>query len=155
MEENGTLKELKTSFVEGDSQPELIADELTVYRKETKETLQEYYIVYDDLRVSPAEHLYATDAMSVLEDEIKVETLATMSWLYVAGNSGDEGEAQIVCKDADGNPLTEEAYQQYAQTYFKKQGYTEDTLLLRWTDIGEFMEKTQEGAEAFLKKTYE
>ena len=32
---------------------------------------------------------------------------------------------------------------------------TEDTLLLRWTDIGEFMEKTQEGAEAFLKKTYE
>lgn len=109
MEENGTLKELKTSFVEGDSQPDLIADELTVYRKETKETLQEYYIVYDDLRVSPAEHLYATDAMSVLEDEIKVETLATMSWLYVAGNSGDEGEAQIVCKDADGNPLTEEA----------------------------------------------
>ena len=85
----------------------MIADELTVYRKETKETLQEYYIVYDDLRVSPAEHLYATDAMSVLEDEIKVETLATMSWLYVAGNSGDEGEAQIVCKDADGNPLTE------------------------------------------------
>lgn len=155
VEENGTLKELKTSFVEGDSQPDLIADELTVYRKETKETLQEYYIVYDDLRVSPAEHLYATDAMSVLEDEIKVETLATMSWLYVAGNSGDEGEAQIVCKDADGNPLTEEAYQQYAQTYFKKQGYTEDTLLLRWTDIGEFMEKTQEGAEAFLKKTYE
>ena len=111
--------------------------------------------MYDDLRVSPAEHLYATDAMSVLEDEIKVETLATMSWLYVAGNSGDEGEAQIVCKDADGKPLTEEAYQQYAQTYFKKQGYTEDTLLLRWTDIGEFMEKTQEGAEAFLKKTYE
>ena len=111
--------------------------------------------MYDDLRVSPAEHLYATDAMSVLEDEIKVETLATMSWLYVAGNSGDEGEAQIVCKDADGNPLTEEAYQQYAQTYFKKQGYTEDTLLLRWTDIGEFMEKTQEGAEAFLKQTYE
>ena len=38
-----------------------------------------------------------------------------MSWLYVAGNSGDEGEAQIVCKDADGNPLTEEAYQQYAR----------------------------------------
>ncbi len=30
-------------------------------------------------------------------------------------------EAQIVCKDTDGNPLTEEAYQQYAQTYFKKQ----------------------------------
>ena len=72
-------------------------------------------------------------AMADCEDEIKVETLATMSWLYVAGNSGDEGEAQIVCKDADGNPLTEEAYQQYAQTYFKKQGYTEDTLLLRWT----------------------
>ena len=72
VEENGTLKELKTSFCRGDSQPDLIADELTVYRKETKETLQEYYIVYDDLRVSPAEHLYATDAMSVLEDEIKV-----------------------------------------------------------------------------------
>ena len=42
VEENGTLKELKTSFVEGDSQPDLIADELTVYRKETKETLQDY-----------------------------------------------------------------------------------------------------------------
>ncbi len=127
------LEECETDFVEGMSQPDLIVDEWKIYMDDS--TGQFYYIVNDYLKNGAAEHYENVQVLSLKDNKISLHMLARRTTIY------RQNGAEITCKDADGNVISEEAYKAVVQNHFAS-GYSEDVQPLKWLHIREQPEST-------------
>lgn len=151
IDEHGQVTEMETDFVEGDSQPDLIEDEMTVYYASSPEGVSQYFITGDYLKVSPREYYADIRALSMVDDRLTQMVLARSSEIY----EGEEPQANITWLDADGNEITEEKYHSAAADYFEPLGYEKKTATFSWKDVSALQGLTEEEIVQLLKESYE
>ncbi|MBQ7841524.1 MAG: hypothetical protein IJ390_13720, partial [Lachnospiraceae bacterium] len=139
------LTECETDFVEGDSQPDLISTELTTYMDDNGGF---HYVVYDILRNGAAEYYENYRELVLKEGKITLIPIAYRTTIY-----GEETQS-IICKDSDGNAISEEDFVNAAKTYFA--GYQETVTKLGWQDVNDLetepekiVAQLQESAEVY------
>ena len=127
------LNECSTDFIEGDSQPDFIANHWMAYIDEDG---QYHYVVQDSLRNGAAEY-YGNIRGLVLENgQIKTERIANMSVIYI------DGAENASYMDANGNPLTKETYESAADNYYVNCPKVE--IRLGWQDVRELRDEKDE-----------
>ncbi len=122
------IEECETGFIEGDSEPDLISDDWTIYMDDTSG--QFYYIVKDFIKVTATEYHENIRAISLKLGKVEQYYIASKTTTYTNGTPS----AIYSYKDAQGNPLSEAEYAVADQTYFSD-GYSRDNLHLTWSDI--------------------
>lgn len=127
------LNECETDFVEGDSQPDIVSDTLETY---TDEQGRYFYAVYDWIRNGAAEYYENVRELTLSDGRISTAPIAYRTTIY------DEGVPTVTCEDADGNMITEEAYESAAENYFA--GYSKSTTSIVWQEISELGETTEQ-----------
>lgn len=127
------LNECETDFVEGDSQPDIVSDTLETY---TDEQGHYFYAVYDLIRNGAAEYYENVRELTLSDGRISTVPIAYRTTIY------DEGEPTVSCEDADGNAITEEAYENAAENYFA--GYSKSTTSVVWQEISDLGETTEQ-----------
>lgn len=151
MDRDGNLKELETSFTEGDSQPDIIQEQMTVYTSFSAEGMRDYYIVYDDLKVSPDYYIYRISSLCMTDDYILETPLASQTVTY----EGEDHAAHTVSEDCNGNALTEEEFQAFPETYYSNMGLSKKTVSLYWVPVSELAGKNDVEAEELLRQAYQ
>ncbi len=149
--EKGELEELETSFREGDSQPDIIMDQMTVYSSFSNHGNRNYFVVYDMLKDSPASYINRISSLSLTDGFVLETPLASQTILY----EGEEHSARIVSEDCNGNPLTEEEYDHFADTYYSNMGLTKQTAFFKWLDISSLEGVSDEEVGALLQQAYD
>ncbi|GFI48171.1 hypothetical protein IMSAGC019_03498 [Lachnospiraceae bacterium] len=151
IDQNGELQKLGTSFREGDSQPDIIEDRMTVYSSWSKEGIRNHFIVYDQIKDSPDTYLYRTSSLDIWDDYVTETPLASQKVVY----EGENNQARVTSEDCGGNALTEEEYDNFPDVYYGNMGLTKKTAVFKWMDVKslEGMDG-QEAAEA-LRQSYE
>lgn len=127
------LNECETDFVEGDSQPDIVSDMLETY---TDDQGHYFYAVYDLIRNGAAEYYENVRELTLSDGRISTAPIAYRTTIY------DEGVPTVTCEDADGNVITEEAYEGAAENYFA--GYSKSTTSIVWQEISELGETTEQ-----------
>lgn len=143
----GKLKELETSFAEGDSQPDIIAEQMTVYHSFSPEGMRDYYIVYDEIRERPDCYVYRSSSLCMVDDYILETPLARQTVTY----GGVDYARHTLSEDCRGNLLTEEEYENFPETYYDNMGFSKETIVLQWIDVSELEGKSDEEVAEFLK----
>lgn len=151
IDEKGELKELETSFKEGDSQPDIIADQMTVYSSYSTHGNLKYFIVYDMLKVSPDSYINRISSLSLTDGFVLETPLASQAVQY----EGEDHSANIVSEDCNGNALTEEEYGNFADTYYSGMGLTKQTATMKWLDVSSLNGVSEEEAKVLLGQAYE
>lgn len=151
IDEHGQVTELETDFAEGDSQPDLIDDEMTVYCASLPEGVSQYFITGDYIKVSPREYYTDIRALSMVDDRLTQTVLARSSEIY----EGEELQVNITWLDADGNEITEEKYHSAAADYFEPLGYEKKTAIFAWKDIEDLQGLSEKEIVQLLKESYE
>ena len=150
IDEAGNLKELHTFFVEGDSQPDLIEEQMTVYRSFSPEGMRDHYIVYDEIKMAPDCYVYRISSLCMTDDYIMETPLATQTLTY----EGEEYTAHTVSEDCNGNALTEEEFWNFADAYYSSMGLRKETVSLHWMDVNELVGKSDDEAAQLLRQAY-
>lgn len=150
IDEEEKLKELETSFTEGDSQPDLIVDRATVYSSFSPQGMRDYYLVYDEIKDSPDSYVYRASSLCVTDDFVLETPLATQTVVY----EGEDYTPRTSSVDCNGNALSEEEYENFPEKYYDDMGLTKREVSILWTDVSQIKGMSQEEAEAFLKETY-
>ena len=127
------LNECEMDFVEGDSQPDIVSDTLETY---TDEQGHYFYAVYDLIRNGAAEYYENVRELTLADGRISTAPIAYRTTIY------DEGVPTVSCEDADGNAITEEAYESAAENYFA--GYSKSTTNIVWQELSELGETTEQ-----------
>ena len=83
-----------------------------------------------------AEYYENVRALWLKDGKIHTASIAYRTTIYSAENG------TITCKDADGNIITEEAYNHAAETYFT--GFEKKTTSFGWQDMKELAEDVAE-----------
>lgn len=124
----------ETNFVEGDSQPDVIEDYITVFCDEEGVF---HYIFNDNLRVGgiPQDWL-TTSAVTLQNGKITSTPLRRMETLY----DGEQGV--ITYADGAGNEITEEDYKNAVENAFE--GFTSYTAYFGWQDARELKDLSRE-----------
>lgn len=148
---DGKLKELETSFAEGDSQPDIIAEQMTVYHSFSPEGMRDHYIVYDEIRETPDSFVYRTSSLCMINDYILETPLASQTVTY----GGEDYTSYTVSKDCSGNMLTQEEFENFPETYYDNMGFSKETIVLQWIDVSELEGKSDEEVAEFLKSFYQ
>lgn len=151
IDDNGQIQELETSFREGESQPDLIAETMTVYSSWSKEGIRNYFIVYDEVKDSPAAYLYRVSSLCLSDDFVLETPLASQRIVYESEGS----LAQITSEDCRGNALTEEEFAQFPDTYYENMGLTKSTAVFKWIDVKTLEGMADEQAAETLRQVYE
>lgn len=150
IDEKGGLKKLESSFKEGDSQPDIMEDSMTVYCSFSLSGNRNHFIVHDMLKDSPATYVYRVSSISI-RDEFVLETpLASQMVVY----EGEGDVARITSEDCNGNGLTEEEYENFADDYYSRMGLTKKTAGFQWADVSSLEGVSDEEAEEMLKRVY-
>ncbi|MCM1134883.1 MAG: hypothetical protein NC400_04825 [Clostridium sp.] len=150
VDEKGGLRRLETSFEEGDSQPDIIEDKMTVYSSFSNSGNLNYFIVYDGLKESPDSYVYRVSSLSVSDNYVLETPLAIQRVVY----TGEDYSAQITGEDCSGNPLTEEEYADFADNYYGKIGLTKKTAAFKWIDVSSLEGKSTEEVGEALREAY-
>ena len=150
IDKDGKLKELETSFAEGDSQPDIIAEQMTVYRSFSPDGMRDHYIVYDEIRETPDCFVYRTSSFCMINDYILETPLASQTVTY----GGVDYTPYTVSKDCSGNVLTEEEFENFPETYYNNMGFSKETIVLQWIDVSELEGKSDAEVAEMLKNTY-
>lgn len=118
------LVECTTDFMEGDSQPDIIAEKIDTYVDANGEF---HYVFSDVLRNGMTESYENVRELMLRDGEIITKYIASKATIY-------EGECvTITCNDGDGNTITEEAYETIVDNYF---GDCEKVVTnLGWQDV--------------------
>ena len=148
---NGEFKRLETSFKEGDSQPDIIEESMTVYSSFSTSGNRNYFIVHDELRDSPDSYVYRISSLSLADDFVMETPLADKRVTY----EGEGYPAHIVSQDCNGNALTEEEYDNFADTYYGNMGLEKKTAAFKWIDVKSLEGMSDEEAAEMLKQAYE
>lgn len=155
--DDGNIKELETTFTEGESQPDIldeISDEsdMTVYYEDLAEgTGKNSFIVYDRIKDAPDSYVYRVSALSLVDDVVTETYLASQQITY----EGEDYTERIVSEDYNGNELTEEEYENYPATYFEAANATKYTAVFKWKDISDVEEISNSDAVQMLTETYQ
>lgn len=149
-DEKGELKRLETSFTEGDSQPDIMEESMTVYSSFSTEGIRNYFIVYDMLKDSPDSYMYRVSSLSLWDDFITETPLASQSVIY----SGEDYSEQTISHDCYGNELTEEEYDNFPDSYYGGMGLTKQTASFKWMDVSSLEGKNCEEVSAVLNESY-
>lgn len=150
-DEEGNLKELESSFTEGASEPDIIEGEMTVYSSFSADGIRDYYIVYDDLKVSADCYVYRVSSLCMVDDYILETPLAIQTVTY----EGEDFTAHTVSEDCNGNPITEEEYSNFPENYYGDMGLSKKTASFLWTDVNELAGKSDEEVKELLRQSYE
>lgn len=151
IDEAGQMKELETSFREGESQPDLIEESMTVYSSWSKEGIRNYFIVYDEVKDTPTTYLYRVSSLNVSDDFVLETPLASQRIVY----ESEGASAQIIGEDCRGNALTEEEFAQFPDTYYENMGLTKSTAVFQWIDVESLAGMDDEQAAEVLRQVYE
>ena len=118
------LVECTTDFMEGDSQPDIIIEEVDTYIDANGEF---HYAFSDVLRNGVAESYENVRELVLRNGEIITKYIASKATIY-------EGEsATVTCHDGEGNVIIEEAYETIADNYFGN--YEKEITTLGWQDV--------------------
>ena len=156
LDREGNLRELETSFTEGSSQPDLIFDpadtqdqrQMTLYSSFTPEGIRDYYIVRDWCKVSPDCYVERTSSLCMMNDYILETPLATQVYTY----EGEDYTEHVVSEDCSGNALTEEEYDNFADTYYSNMGLEKKTASFLWISMSELEGKSDEEAAELIRQ---
>ncbi len=148
---SGELQKLETSFREGDSQPDIIEDSMTVYSSFSKEGIKNHFIVYDLLKDSPDTYVYRVSSLHISDDFVLETPLAEQRVVY----EGEDYAARVTGEDCNGNALTQEEYDNFPDVYYGNMGLTKKTAVLKWMDVKSIAEKSEEEAREMLRQSYE
>lgn len=151
IDEKGELKRLETSFKEGDSQPDIIEESMTVYSRFSLTGNRNYFIVHDMLKDSPGSYVNRVSSLSIQDGFILETPLADQTVIY----EGEDQSARISSEDCNGNILTEEEYENFADTYYSNMGMTKQTAGFEWVDVSSLDGADDGEAEEILKRAYE
>ena len=127
------LEKCNQNINEEDSQPDLISyDNVDAYYDSQKNI---YYLIFDDLsRNGMAEYYENKRAWSLQGNEIKQNYLAHKTTVYT-----DEENAQITCKDANDNPITQEEYKNIADKVYS--GLKKVSVKISWVNTQDLTDK--------------
>lgn len=151
IDKNGELQRLETSFKEGDSQPDIIEESMAVYSSFSKEGIKNHFIVGDELKESPDVYVYRISSLNISDDFVLETPLAIQRVVY----EGENYSARITSEDCNGNVLTEEEYNAFADTYYENMGMTKKTAFFKWMDVKSLAGMSDKEVEEVLKQTYE
>ena len=151
IDKKGELQKLETSFQEGDSQPDIIGESMTVYSSFSAEGIKNHFIVYDLIRDSPVTYLERVSSLCVSDDFVLETPLASLRTVY----EGEGHSAHITGEDCGGNALTKEEYENFADTYYGNMGLTKKTATFKWIDVKTLEGRSGEEAEKLLTEAYE
>ncbi len=151
IDKKGELQKLKTSFQEGDSQPDIIGESMTVYSSFSAEGIKNHFIVYDLIRDSPVTYLERVSSLCVSDDFVLETPLASLRTVY----EGEGHSAHITGEDCGGNALTKEEYENFADTYYGNMGLTKKRAVFKWIDVKTLEGISGEEAEKLLTEAYE
>lgn len=151
IDEKGGLKKLENSFKEGDSQPDIMEDGMAVYCSFSLSGNRNHFIVHDMLKDSPTTYVYRVNSISVQDDFVLETPLAGRMVIY----EGEGDAARISSEDCNGNGLTEEEYENFADTYYSRMGLTKKTAGFQWADVSSLEGVSDEEAEEMLERVYE
>lgn len=149
----GQLKELESSFKEGDSQPDIIEEngtdaQRTVYSDFGNFGMRDYYIVWDQIRTAPYCYVYRCSSLCIMDDFVLETPLAMQTYTY----ENDEDTPHIVSEDCNGNPLTEDEFWDFPDTYYGNMGLTKKTATFHWIDVSELTEKSDAEVVELLRE---
>lgn len=122
--ETQTLAEARMSLPEGDSQADL-SFQNTAQCYYDAAAGQYHYIFSDTLKIGAPEYHYSVRALTLYQGDLSDQVLAQKTELYT-----DDGSAEITCADAQGNPISQEAYDSAAADRFS--GLSSVTVTLGW-----------------------
>ena len=150
LDRDGNLNELETSFTEGDSQPDIIEDEMTVYQIFSAGGMRDYYIVYDDIKLAPDTYMRRVSSLCMQNDFILETPLASQTTVYEENGS----VIQVVSEDCNGNMLTEEEFENFPETYYGNMGCSKRVEAFCWMDVNSLAGKSDEEAVEVLREAY-
>ena len=151
IDKNGEMQKLETSFQEGESQPDLIEESMTVYSSWSKEGMKNHFIVYDALKDSPDTYLYQISSLNITDDFVLETPLASQQVIY----EGEGSSARITSEDCSGNTLTEEEFENFPDTYYGNMGLAKSTAVFQWMDVKSLAEMDDGEAAEALWQVYE
>lgn len=151
IDKKGELQKLETSFQEGDSQPDIIRESMTVYSSFSTEGIKNHFIVYDLIKDSPGTYFERVSSLCVSDDFVLETPLASLQTVY----EGEGYSAHITGEDCSGNALTKEEYENFADTYYGNMGLTKKMAAFKWIDVKTLEGMSDEEAEKLLTEAYE
>ena len=151
IDKKGELQKLETSFQEGDSQPDIIRESMTVYSSFSTEGIKNHFIVYDLIKDSPGTYFERVSSLCVSDDFVLETPLASLQTVY----EGEGYSANITGEDCSGNALTQEEYENFADTYYGNMGLTKKMAAFKWIDVKTLEGMSDEEAEKLLTEAYE
>lgn len=152
IDEEGILKELQTNFIEGDSQPDILEeDQITFYSSSSSEEIRDYYIVYDLIKEAPDSYVYRVSSLYISDNMVLETPLAVQTNIY----EGEDFSANITSKDSNGNTLTEEEYDNYAESYYNNMGLTKNTATFGWAEVNSLVGMSDTDAAEVLMESYQ
>ena len=151
IDKKGELQKLETSFQEGDSQPDIIRESMTVYSSFSTEGIKNHFIVYDLIKDSPGTYFERVSSLCVSDDFVLETPLASLQTVY----EGEGYSAHITGEDCSGNALTQEEYENFADTYYGNMGLTKKMAAFKWIDVKTLEGMSDEEVEKLLTEAYE
>lgn len=151
IDKKGELQKLETSFQEGDSQPDIIRESMTVYSSFSTEGIKNHFIVYDLIKDSPGTYFERVSSLCVSDDFVLETPLASLQTVY----EGEGYSAHITGEDCSGNALTKEEYENFADTYYGNMGLTKKMAAFKWIDVKTLEGMSDEEVEKLLTEAYE
>ena len=107
--------------------------------------------MHDMLKDSPTTYVYRVSSISVQDDFVLETPLASRMVIY----EGEGDAARISSEDCNGNGLTEEEYENFADTYYSRLGLKKNTAGFQWADVSSLEGVSDEEAEEMLERVYE
>ena len=151
IDKKGELQKLESSFQEGDSQPDIIRESMTVYSSFSTEGIKNHFIVYDLIKDSPGTYFERVSSLCVSDDFVLETPLASLQTVY----EGEGYSAHITGEDCSGNALTKGEYENFADTYYGNMGLTKKMAAFKWIDVKTLEGMSGEEAEKLLTEAYE
>ena len=138
----------EAKVIEGDSQADIMVQSVPVFYDSGFNT---YYYVFDDLIKNGAAEYYENKrAISLQEGKILETPLAYKSTIYSDASSGT-----ITCTDAEGKEITEEEFDNIADSVLGNYEKSETSLGWVTSAQGSLMDMSVEELYAALKKSYD
>ena len=116
-----------------------LSDEVDVYYDNKTEKF--FYIVTDELKISPNEYFEGIYAISLKDGEIEEDYIASKNIFYDYENDNEE---VITYSDKFQNFITKDEYDSVANNFYN--GLEKSTLKLNWKDVSEIENITDENS---------
>ena len=155
IDDDGKMKELETTFTEGDSQPDIIGqisgEAVTAYSYISYDGKgHNNYIVYDTLKDTPDSYIYRVSSLTISDDVVTEKELATQWVTY----EGEDYSAHTISKDYNEVDLTDEEYDNYPAMYYEALNAGKHTVHFEWKDISELSGMSDTDVIQILTESY-